>query len=497
MKYIIGIDIGTTNIKVIFFDDAGHIAAEMGTPSPTGIDGDGKTVYDPLKIWRTVCVLLKHNSNVITAEYGSQALQQICGIAVTGMGEAGVPLDAEGNELYPIIPWYDTRTLPYVDLWRESLGDDRLFAITGLKNQHIFTANKLRWLKDQEPEVFAKMRRWHCVPDYIGYKLTNCSAIDRSLASRTMLLNMSKGQWSESMLKAAGLSVDIMPPIVRSGTRIGELTSHASEQCGIPAGTPVFSGGHDHICGALADGIFGAGQVLDSSGTAEEVLVSTDLSEDIFRLGRKGFNVGYHVASNHYYIAGGIPASGASVDWFHREFSPLEAGGSLPGANGILFLPHLRGSSSPSRDQISRGAFLGVSAAASKSDFLQAVYEGICFEARHLMEQILENKAPKRIVSIGGGTKNKAWLQVKADVFGLPVEVPEIRESTAFGAALLAGIGAGLYHDEQDAFSRTYRVGLRVEPNLAAHSVYKNTYPIFRELYESLLPLNEKLKENR
>ena len=496
MQYLIGIDVGTTNLKALMFDETGKIAGEAHRPSPISLLENGGATFCADKIWKICCDLLTALIRQQEDAGMRKIRDDVAGIAVTGMGEAGVPLDQDGRVLYPAIAWFDPRTERYLAWWEKSFGADRMFAITNLRNQHIFTVNKLLWLKENEKEVFQKTKKWHCIPDFIAYRLTGCSAMDYSIATRTMMMNMATKTWSQEILDHAGISPELLPALVPSGTKVGEVTPEAAALCSLKAGIPVFAGGHDHVCGALAAGVFSPGVVLDSSGTCEEVLVSAECLDETVALSRDGFNAGCHVSSGQYYISGGIPASGASVDWFQREFQkPVgTAAHSEPGARGVMFLPHLRGSSSPWRDGVSKGAFLGVQARHGWEDFMQAVYEGVAFELRLSVERLLKGARPSRVVSIGGGTKNSQWLQIKADVLGCEIEVPQVQECTALGAALLAGIGAGVYKDERDAVARTFRVGKRIEPRQETQDLYGRLMTIYRSLYGNLYSINRALE---
>ena len=491
MEYLIGIDMGTTNIKAIIFDTKGGQAAQAGRPTPTLPDECGGAIYDPSHEWNIVCSLLSECADLLDKEHGSGARSRIRGISVTGMGEAGVPLDERGRPLYPVIAWFDPRTRECVPELGRKPGDDRILEITGLKNQYIFTANKLLWLLRNEPDVFRAMKKWHCMPDYISYMLTGNSAIDYSLACRTMLFDLESGDWSGEILDSIGLQKSVLPKPVPSGTIIGTLTSQAAEAAGLPEGIGVYAGGHDHICGALACGVWDSDSVLDSSGTAEEVLTAVSDQALMRQYGKKGFNCGYHVRQGSYYVAGGIPASGASVDWAARSF-PDKAQETVPYANGLFFLPHLRGSSSPERSRVSAGVFLGLRDYHTHADLRQAVCEGVCFEMRQLMEQI---GSPGRIVSIGGGTKNSAWLKTKADVLGCSIEVPDVREATALGAALLAGIGAGIYGDAGDAFRSTYRIDRIIEPDPELKEGYDRRFSLFRKIDPAVRELYEEMDQ--
>lgn len=493
MQYFIGADAGTTNMKALLFSEDGNVSAQAKHSSPIQLLEDGGGIIDPDAMWNVISSLIA--SVVEQHQQNGNSRSSIAGIAITGMGEAGVPLDESGRSLYPIIAWFDPRTEKYLSWWRDTFDESEMQRITNLKNQHIFTVNKMLWLKENQPEQFAKTKRWHCVPDYIAFKLSGASAMDYSIATRTMMFDVEKKDWSETILNHAGIAKAIMPKPVPSGTKIGTVSEEAEKICGLKAGTPVFAGGHDHICGALAAGVIAPGTVLDSSGTCEEVLVATSSLTIARELGKVGFNAGYHVVGDSYYISGGIPASGASVDWYRREFSePFgEVHQSTAGANGLLFLPHLRGSSSPERDKVSKGAFIGVQARHNWADFMQAVYEGVAFELRLSVEQLSEESSLQRIVSIGGGTMNEQWLQIKSDVLGREIEVPAVQECTAFGAAILAGIGAGVYTDVNDALKQTYRIGKTIKPNMKTTAVYHKMFNTYRQLYLTLHKVNQAL----
>lgn len=496
MRYLVGVDIGTTNVKALLFDETGREAGEVRTPSPISPLSTGGGIFDAGEIWAVCCRLIMSLVSGQEAQGNAGIRDQIAGIAITGMGEAGVPMDGDGRVLYPVIAWFDPRTEAYPAWWDETFGGERMFAITNLKNQHIFTVNKLLWLKEHEPGVFAGTRRWNCMPDFIGYRLTGNSAMDYSIASRTMMLDVRAKTWSDEILNHAGIPREILPETVPSGTKIGEVTASAAALCGLKAGTPVFAGGHDHICGALAASVISPGTVLDSSGTCEEVLVSVNSLGDTLALSEAGFNTGFHVVPERFYVSGGIPASGASVDWFKREFSdPASTGsGGTPGAGGLLFLPHLRGSSSPQRDKLSKGAFIGIQLQHHREDFMQAVYEGVAFELRLSVERLLAGRKPDRVVSIGGGTMDARWLQIKADVLGAEIEVPAVQECTAFGAALLAGIGAGVYRNAEEAVQRTFRAGKTVAPRREMKDTYDRLYASYRMLSDTLYPINKALE---
>jgi len=491
MNYTIGIDAGTSNCKVILFDEDGYLIEEKRKASPVMKADNGEAVYPADEVWTEIAAMVRE----VTHKVGQKITDSVVGLAVTGMGEAGVPLDASGEALYPFIAWYDPRTIPYVDWWRKTFGEDRLLRITGTKPQHIFSVNKILWLKDNRPDIFAGMRHWACMEDFLAFRLTRRLKMDYSIGSRTMMMDIGRGSWSPEILARAGISENMLPELVPSGTLVGEVTAEAAQMTGLKSGTMVFTGGHDHVCGALASGIFADNVILDSSGTAEEVLTATRDGERLRLLGSRGFNVGRHVYGDLFYTAGGIPASGATMDWFGGVWPLTEQERRLKvaGAHGMMFMPHLRGSSTPTRDQKSKGAFLGLREYHTGSDFSQAVTEGLCYEFRQVALALLGDESPQKIVAIGGGTKNRDWIQTKADVMQAVIEIPQIQEATALGAALLAGIGAGLYKNAEDAVRRTYKSGQIVEPDPSKAELYARGFETYRELFTRLYPVNARL----
>ena len=484
MDYLIGIDMGTTNTKAICFDAEGRAVASQSAPTRT-LDTDEGIRYRAADLWPNVARLLTALTAKLSETEGADAPKRIGGISVSGMGEAGIPLDAKGAPLCDVIPWFDSCTRAISASWEYTLGFETLERITELKPQHIFTANKLLYLKQKYPEILRHMVRWHCVPDYISFCLTGCSAMDYSLATRTMMMDQQKKCWSWEILMKMSLSSDVLPRLVPSGAKIGTVTEKAASETGLLQGTPVFAGGHDHICGAFAIGASTESVAMDSCGTSEEILLGTSRYDTVKKCGSLGFNVGAHAAADRYYIAGGMPASGLSIDWYRTRFHSGSYQGSVTGANGVLFYPYLRGSSSPARNPEIPAVFRNLCDTTTAEDCMQAVYEGLAYEARMILEQIKTEQALRKIIAIGGGARNHYWMQIKANVYNLPIELPSVSESTALGAAILAGIGCGMYEDAPDAHQHTYRVSETILPDAESSELYKVLY----QLYQTNLPM--------
>ncbi|NPV53615.1 MAG: carbohydrate kinase [Firmicutes bacterium] len=540
MHYLLGVDVGTTHLKAIVFDEKGNEISRSIRNTPSIAFPDGKVDQNPDELWHAVAATI---AEAVSEMGGLDDARKIEGLAVASVAEAGVLLDAHGQWLYPIIAWYDLRTVAESNWWRETVGPEDIFAVTGLNADPMYSVTKIMWIKNNHPDAYNKATRWLCTSDYINYRLTGEMAMDLSLASRTMLFDQRKQAWSEEFLSHAGLPITLMPPAVDSGTLVGRVTREAARMTGLPEGIPVFAGGHDHLCGALAAGIIGTGLVLDSIGTAESLLGVTDaprLSPEVHKM---GFGVGHHVVRDKYYIMGGTLSAGASIEWLARTFIANSSGSSnagaphgshagaahggretetrevkdvyriieslaresTPCARGLFFLPHLRGSGPPRRDPMSRGVFLGLRTHHSLADITRATIEGLCLELRSGL-QALEaamGSGVQEIRAIGGGAKNRFWLETKATVLGRPVKLPGNPEAVALGAALLAGIGSGIYKDEADAVRNTYRELGQVEPDGdlqpiydSAYSIYKSIYPATREISYSIeTQLEAKLKE--
>ena len=506
MSYLLGIDFGTTNVKAVAYDLKGQARASASTRTETESEGPGRAVYHPDKVWKEVCAVLKEVVGAL------EDTAQIEALAVTSVGESGVPVGSQGQWLYPAIAWFDNRTLEQHLWWEREFGADEVFDICGLPLDLIYSINKMMWLKEHEPEIFRRMACWLCMADYITYRLTGAFSTSYSLASRTMAFDLKARDWSDVLLDAAGVKPEAMPPAYPSGEVVGRVTTEAAEETGLPAGLPVVTGGHDHICGALAVGVFEPGPVLDSMGTAEALLITVDDFRPEGAAHKSGLCYGCHVARDRYYLVGGIVTAGGSVEWLRELFWPGRADDETlyqtiieearaGETSGLFFVPHLSGGGAPHRDPQARGIFFGLSAHHKRKDLLRAAFEGLSYEARTLLEALQRYSATELDIlrAIGGGAKNELWMRLKADITGKTVEVPALKESTSLGAALLAGLGVGIYSDEKEAVSKVYKVEKTIAPDQAAFQnydryykeIYRNLYPLLRDLSAKIaLPQN-------
>ena len=508
MDYLAGIDLGSTSLKCVIYDLAGNVVAsgtrptEAYTPYP---DHPEWTVWQPEQIWGGTAAAMKD----AVAQLDNPG--EIKGVAVTGMGMDGVPVDAQGNWLYPFISWHDPRTEDQMQWWQNNIGAEESFRVGGNTLWRFNTALRLLWMAEHEPEILARTDKWLLIEDFVNFMLCGRQATDYSMASCTLLFDQAKRDWSEEILAQANIDRRLLCDAYPSGTPLGEVTGKAAEATGLPVGTPVVLGGHDYLCGALPVGAFKPGVVLDVTGTWEIVLATTPepiLTPEAQKL---GVTVEAHVARDTYAVWGGAVAADM-LEWYRKEYG-LEAqqqadkeGGvdwdylmaaaaaSPAGAKGVMFLPHLSAAGCPNVDARSLGAFVGLSNFVERGDMLRAIIEGLDYQVLDIVFSLKGlGIAPQRLVAVGGATRNQFWLQNKADVVGLPIEVPAVEEATPLGAAILAGIGVGLYKDEQDAFEQVYKPGITYQPDPQLTAQYAEGYQIYKQLYPTLRSVNHQL----
>jgi len=495
---LLGIDVGTTNIKAAVHDLHGRVIGTASTPTITHYPRPHWAYYLAEELWeRTVSVIRQAVAAVSRPE-------RIASVAVTSMGEAGVPIDAHGDPTAEVIAWFDTRSQPQARHLDERFGKDTLFATSGLSLQPIFGLCKMLWLRDHASEAFARTDRWLNVADYIAYRLSGVCATDYSLASRTLALNLATLTWNTDLLSEVGIPHGMLAPLMPSGTPLGPILPEVAEQTTLPRSVVVATGGHDHVCGALATGIVQPGSMLNSLGTAEAVFIPLDRPIADPAMGRQGYTQGAHVVPDRYYAFGGLYTSGASISWIRdiigADYDSMLAGaGDVPaGSLGICFLPHLRLANPPHDDPDARGAFVGLTADVTGPVLARAVLEGLAYETRSSLEGLMrfdEVERPGRIVVTGGGTRSSLFLEIKATVLDRVLHVSPNEEATTHGAAMLGGIAVGLYEDVDHALEMTVSDCADVHPVLAWKDVYDATYRgVYRPLYDTLRPLNHAIR---
>lgn len=490
LPLLIGLDLGTTYFKALAVDDEGRPRASASIPTPASDEGDGRVVYYPDAVWEAVCKLLHAVLRDIR--------EPIVGIACSSMGEAGFLLDSRGRPLGPAIAWFDPRTQAVARSLQERAGKDRIRAITGLTPDFTYSLNKIVWIRQHHPDAFRQGRCWLGMADWVAYRLSGVAATDYTLASRTMAFDLRAETWSNELLELADVDASIFPAVRPSGTVLGDLTAQAASETGLPAQTAVCVGGHDHLCAALAVGAVNEGVLLNSCGTTETFLSALDVNGLERALPDVSIAVGHHLFPGLFYAMTTLRTSGLSVDWFVRHMltsqqrSPAELGrqasSSPVGARGLLFYPYFRDASDDRHAAGSSAVLVGVRDYHTNADLARALLEGLGFEARRMLDRLspLLSVRPTIVRAVGGSTRNATWMQIKADVTGVTLEACDITEASAYGAALLAGLGVGVFGDgggTQQWPAVATRATFTPDPH--RHSIYE----VYYQRYQSLLPL--------
>ena len=488
--YLLGIDIGTTNLKANLYDVAGRRVAAASRPTvaerrhPRNPDW---AEYSPDTLWRATA----DNIREVVGQVPDAS--QIKALAVVGMGEPIIPLDESGAWLYPAICWFDRRTEPQAQWWREHVGARRVYRITGQPVSFFLSLNALLWLREHEPEVFRRARRWLVVEDYVTFKLTGVPATDYSIASRTMGFDVHRRGWSEEIFAAAGLDPGAMALPHPSGTAVGGVTKSAASATGLAPGTVVATGGHDHGCTSLPANVLGPESVLNSTGTADVMLGVVPEARLSDAAHDAAIPVYPHPLADRYQVMDCILFGATALDWYLERFGgDVRERAARTGSNvydlllasaeqadaragGLIWAPNVRGTPT---DAAVRGAFLGIREAHTGGDFVRAILEGICYEVRARIDEFerLFGADVRRVVAVGGASRSPFWSQVRADITGRTVEVLDTEEAASLGGAMLAGIAAGIYPDWQAAVRQVYRVQRRFTPDPGRRAQYDECY---------------------
>lgn len=502
-KYYLAIDVGTTNWKVSIYDEKGNQQDIERHPTISHTDENGYGYYNPNEIWDNFKTLIK--------TVMKRTPCTISAVSIASIAEAVVPVDRDGNILDNIITWYDTRSIREAEYMKETIGVEKLFSITGLDVNPIFSLPKIMWMRAHKPKVFDKAYKWLQMSDFIIFKLTGEMVTDYTLACRTLAFDVSLNTWSDEILSKLDLSRDIFPTVCESGTVVGTIKRSLCEELGILNAPKVAVGGHDHPVASIVSGAIKEKKVLDSSGTAEAYLFISDKGMKP-HMEFKGQRTCRYLEKDRYVLWGGIIASGRSFDWAYSLFTSSKAFGikqekygyetilsqlgDVKGIeNGLFYYPHLRGAGAPYWNPKISGSFLGVRDFMDNRCFMRAVIEGLCMQSRMIieMQEQLSNSEIKNICVVGGSSKNRFWQQMKANITQKNVELCFESEATSLGAAMLAAIGDGTYKDIEEASDFVTVHNEVVTPDEKLSGYYDMYYELYKEGYDKLEQFNTKI----
>jgi len=493
---LLGIDVGTGGSRALVIDEAGRvIASATAEHTPFASPHTGWAEQDARDWWRASAEAVREvlSSDDVKAE-------EIGCIGLTGQMHGAVLLDERAEVLRPAIIWCDVRTDPQCRALTEQVGAERLIELVLNPALAGFTLPKLLWVRETEPEVWARVRSVLLPKDYVRLRLTGERATDVADASGTLLLDVRRREWSREMLGHTGLDETLLPRVYESQEVAGRVSSAGAAETGLREGTPVVAGAGDQAAGAVGMGIVRPGAVSATIGTSGVVFAATDRPA-LDHLGR--VHTFCHAVPGRWHVMGVTQAAGLSLRWFRDCFSadsddgrdPYEilldeAAGVPAGADGVLWAPYLMGERTPHLDPRARAALVGLTASHTRGHVVRAILEGVAFSLRDTLTIFAEMQVPVETIRLGGGgARGQLWRQIQADIYGQTVEMVEADEGAAYGAALLAGVGGGVWASVDDACAVTVRVRQRIEPSAAA-SLMSTRYQTFQSLYPALRRLD-------
>ena len=499
MSYLLGIDVGTTGAKTLLIDSDGHVVARVTVEYPMYTPRPQWAEQDPEDWWeatvRSVRQVL-HEADIDT--------NAISGIGLTGQMHGMVMLDGRGKVLRPCIMWNDQRTAEQCEWIMNTIGRRRFLDLTLNPALPGFTAPKIIWTREHEPEIYGQAAKVLLPKDYIRYRLTGVYATEVSDASGTVLLDVSRRAWSQEVLRELGIPSSWMPECVESIEITGRITAEVAELTGLPAGLPVVGGAGDQAASGVGTGVVEPGLVSVTMGTSGVVFAYTD---EPSRDPEGRLHTFCHAVPGKWHVMGVTLSAGGSFRWFRDSLGlneknvarlsgvdpydilTAEAGTAPAGCEGLLFLPYLTGERTPYPDPNARGTFFGLTLRHDKRHMVRSVLEGVAYSLRDSIELFRDLAIPiNQVRAVGGGARSLMWRQIMADVFGTEMVTINVTDSTAFGAALLAGVGTGVYENVPEACSATIRIVERIEPVAENQAAYNEYYPIYGSLYRALKP---------
>jgi xylulokinase len=492
MDYVIGCDVGTQGTKAILLSTNGEFICEAY---------EGYTIDFPRPVWAEQPVerwlnALTLATRRLMAESGISA-KQVRALSLATQVDGVIPIDASGQPLHPAIIWMDRRAGAQCERVRQRLDEERIFQLTGLNLDASHVAPKIRWLADQQPDVYEQTAYFLLPGSYMAYALTGEVSVDYSNASSTLLLDVKTKTWSALMAETFEIDLNTMAPVSAATAMLGTLRPDMAEKLGLAVETSVMVGCGDEHAACLGSGVTLPGIVGDISGTAEPVCAASQ--EALFDPTRL-VETHCHADPDLWLLENPGFVSGGNLRWFRDQFArdesyavlDAEAAGVPPGAEGLTFLPSLMGAMAPTWNEAARGTYAGFTLAHTRGHFVRALLEGSAYAVRDITTQMqLAGMELQELRAVGGGAKSPLWNQIKADVTGLPVNVPEITETTALGAAFLALIGIGAYRSLTEASEHIVKIREHTEPDPATASLYSEAYERYRQAYFTLLPLFE------
>jgi len=494
VAFVLGIDVSTTATKAVLVDETGAVRGVGTSEYRFSVPRPLWSEQDPGLWWEGAVAAI----GAVLASTGV-AGSDVVAIGLTGQMHGLVLLDAADRVLRPAILWNDQRTAAECDAIRSAVGPERLIAVTGNDALTGFTAPKLVWVRDHEPELWRQVAHVLLPKDFLRLRLTGGHALDKADGAGTLLFDLAARDWSAEVLAALEIPAAWMPPTHEGPEITGALTAEAAAATGLRAGTPVVAGGGDQAANAVGVGVVSPGTIALSLGTSGVVFAATD--RPLFEP-RGRVHAFCHAVPGRWHMMSVMLSAAGSLRWFRDALAPGVVFGDLAaeaaevpaGSDGLLFLPYLSGERSPHPDPLARGAFIGLTLGHDRRHMTRAVLEGVAFGLRDGLVLMLEAgvPAPAQIRASGGGTASPLWRQILADVLGAEIATVDTTEGAAYGAAVLAAVGAGWFTDVAAATDALVSATLVAVPGpdtstyAEAHAIYRDLYPVLRPTFRRI-----------
>lgn len=497
MAYVIGVDLGTSAVKVLLVNREGNVCAEVSKSYPLIQEQTGYSEQNPEQWVEQTMRALKE-----LVEKDDVDQEQIEGLSFSGQMHGLVLLNEKHEVIRPAILWNDTRTTQQCRTIEDKLGS-RLLDIAKNPALEGFTLPKLLWVKEHEPEHYDQTKLFMLPKDYVRFRLTGQINSEYSDAAGTLLLDVTSKQWSHEICSYFDIDENLCPPLVESSACVGTLLPDMASKTGLSESVKVFAGGADNACGAVGAGILSPDETLCSIGTSGVILSYEEEKGQDYEGKVHFFN---HAREDAYYTMGVTLAAGYSLQWFKERLGVEESYAELlegiehisAGSNGLLFTPYLVGERTPHADPLIRGSFIGLDATHGKKEMVRAVLEGITFSLNESL-QIFRDAGKKihRVISIGGGSKNKTWLQMQANIFNATVIPLENEQGPGMGAAMLAASGCGWFDSLEECATCFVRKAEAFEPQQEQVAKYEELFQIYQQVYPMTKQMNEMLAKYR
>ena len=501
---LLGIDLGTTGCKVAIFDRFGEVLSMEYKEHPLIHPKEGWVEIDPNFIWNNIINLLKKANQKVKKD-------KVKAFSISCQGEAIIPVDKDGNSLYNAIVTFDSRTRQQYEFWKRTLGEKKIFKITGMPLHPMYSINKIMWIQKNLKYIYKKTYKFLCFEDYIFSKFGIIPTIDYSLAARTMAFDITSKNWSEEILKEAKVSIDLLPEVRPSAEIVGEICPTISNKVGLGKSIFGVTGGHDQACGAFGAGIIEENTAINATGTSD--VIATVLNEIYLTdsMLKNNYPCYPYVVKDKYLTTTFNLTGGLLLRWYRDNFCYEEKKiarkkkvnvYTLIDENifkkpvNIFILPHFVGSGTPYIDSKSKGIMMGLDLEVDKAKITRAILESNAYDLKMNLEMLRKSGVNvNKIIAIGGGAKSDRWIQIKSDILGKKIVTLKNPEAASLGAALLAGVAIGEYRSFNDAVENAVSEDKSFYPSENNNKPYNKRYKIYKDIYSKNKELLHRISE--